>query len=205
MRMSGAFELMRLTHRRHALILTYHRFRSGPRGGAPDGLEDMKTPAKTFAEQLGYLTKRYNIVPLRQIAESICCHEQTPPSLAAITIDDGYRDAYEIAYPLLRRFGAPATLFLPTGFIDRLVWIWTDKTRFLVGQAVSRRFTPLRMNFNGSQLRIELDGATSSRDASERINSILKRLPEEVKEEAIERLAGALGVELPEKPPDEFG
>ena len=70
MRMSGAFDLTRLTHCRLALILTYHRFSSGA--------EDGKTPAANFAEQLGYLTKRYNIVPLTQIAESIICQEPLP-------------------------------------------------------------------------------------------------------------------------------
>src|SRR5262249_4920122 len=122
MRMSGAFDLMRLAHRRHALILTYHRFCPGDEG------EDGRTPAKTFAAQLEYLTKRCNILPCSQIAERIICQEHLPPRLAVITIDDGYRDAYEIAYPLLRRFGAPATLFVPADFIDRRVWIWTDKT-----------------------------------------------------------------------------
>ena len=199
--MSGAFELLRLTHRRHALILTYHRFSSGDESGRAGAQAGRKTSAVNFAEQLEYLTKRYKIVPLSQIAESIICREQSPPGLAAITIDDGYRDAYEIAYPLLRRANAPATLFVPSDFIDRRVWIWTDKTRFLTGQAVSQQFT---MDLGGRRLRVELNGAASRQDASERINSTLKQLPEEIKEEAIERFASAVGVVLPEKPPDEF-
>src|SRR5690349_11455645 len=112
MRMSGAFDLMRLTRRRHALILTYHRFSSSQEGGQDPG----KTPASVFAEQLEYLRSRYAIVSLAELAEGV--HDQgrqgrrapTAPRLAAITIDDGYRDAYEIAYPILRRSRTPATL-----------------------------------------------------------------------------------------------
>jgi peptidoglycan/xylan/chitin deacetylase (PgdA/CDA1 family) len=204
LRASGAFDLMRLAHRRHALILTYHRFSSDGEGaacGTPSWVVD-KTPAKVFAEQLEYLTKRYNIVPLSRLAESIGRREQPPARLAAITIDDGYRDAYEIAYPLLRRFGAPATLFVPSDFIDQRAWIWTDKARFLTRRAVSQRLT---IKIGGQELRLDLDNSSSRRAAAERVNATLKRLPEEIKEEAIERLARALGVTLPPKAPDEFG
>jgi peptidoglycan/xylan/chitin deacetylase (PgdA/CDA1 family) len=204
LRVSGAFDLMRLARRRQALILTYHRFSSGGEeayGRAPSWAVD-KTPAKIFAEQLEYLTKRYNVVPLSRLAESIGSREQPPPRLAAITIDDGYRDAYEIAYPLLRRFGAPATLFVSSDFIDRRAWIWTDKARFLTRRAVSQR---LMIKIGGQELRLDLDNPSSRRAAAERVNATLKRLPEEIKEEAIERLARALGLALPPKAPDEFG
>src|SRR5262249_16095666 len=104
LRVSGPYDLMRLARRHHALILTYHRFSSGGAPGAPGapGAAD-KTPAKIFAEQLEYLTKRYNLVHLSRLAECIGSRRRQPSRLAAITIDDGYRDAYEIAYPLLRR------------------------------------------------------------------------------------------------------
>jgi peptidoglycan/xylan/chitin deacetylase (PgdA/CDA1 family) len=200
---------MRLARRSHALILTYHRFSSGAGPGAPrapggpgaPGAED-KTPAKIFAEQLEYLTKRYNLVHLSQLAECVVSRRRQPSRLAAITIDDGYRDAYEIAYPLLRRFGAPATLFVPTDFVDRRGWIWTDKARFLARRAVSQRLT---VRIGGQEAPLDLDSPSSRREAAERVNAALKRLPEEVKEEAIERLARAVGVELPPTPPDEFG
>ena len=41
-----------------------------------------------------------------------------PPAAAAITFDDGYRDNLEIAAPILKRRGLPATLFVASGFID---------------------------------------------------------------------------------------
>jgi peptidoglycan/xylan/chitin deacetylase (PgdA/CDA1 family) len=202
LRVSGAFDLMRLAHRRHALILMYHRFSSGGEGANvwPSWVD--KTPAKVFAEQLEYLTRRYNVVPLSQLAESMSRRGRPQAQLAAVTIDDGYRDAYEVAYPLLRRFGAPATLFVPPDFIDRRAWIWTDKARFLTRRAVSQR---LAIKIGGPPARLNLDDPMSRRDAADLINERLKRLPEEIKEEEIERMARALGVALPQTPPDEFG
>jgi len=195
MRVAGAFDLMRLISRRQALILTYHRF------SADEYDDDGKTPARVFAEQLEYLTAHYDVVPLSQIVERITAREPFPSGLAAVTIDDGYRDAYEVAYPLLRRYGVPASLFVVTEFADRRAWIWTDKARFLTQQAAPQRLT---LKIQESELRLELNGATSRRDASERVNSVIKRLPDESKEEVIERLSLALGVAIPQTPPEEF-
>jgi peptidoglycan/xylan/chitin deacetylase (PgdA/CDA1 family) len=193
--MSGAFDLMRLISSRRALILTYHRFSADGNG------DDDKTPARQFAKQLEYLTAHYDVVPLSRMVERLTAREPLPPRLAAVTIDDGYRDAYEVAYPLLRRYGVSASLFVVTKFADRRAWIWTDKARFLTRQAAPQRLT---MKIQESEVRLELNGTTSRRDASERINSIIKRVPDESKEETIERLSLALGVAMPQTPPDEF-
>src|SRR5262245_44310600 len=195
MRVSGAFDLMRLISRRRALILTYHRF-------SADGHDDDgKTSARHFARQLEYLTAHYDVVPLSRMVERITGREPLPPHLAAVTIDDGYRDAYEIAYPLLRRYGVPAALFVVTEFANRRDWIWPDKARFLTQQAAPQRLT---MKIQESELRFELKGATSRRGASDSVNLILKRLPDESKEEAIKRLSHAMGVAIPHTPPEEF-
>lgn len=195
MRMSGAFDLMRLISSRRALILTYHRF------SADGDDDDGKTPASQFAKQLEYLTSHYDVVPLSRMVERITDLEPLPSRLAAITIDDGYRDAYDVAYPLLRRYGVSASLFVVTEFANRRAWIWTDKARFLTQQAAPQR---LNMKIRESELSLELNGETSRRNASERINSIIKRLPDESKEEAIRRLSLALGVAIPQAPPEEF-
>ncbi|HEY6403972.1 MAG TPA: polysaccharide deacetylase family protein [Blastocatellia bacterium] len=195
MRMFGAFDLMRHISRRRALILTYHRF-------SADGHDDDgKTPARQFAKQLEYLTANYDVVPLSRMVERITAGDPFPSHLAAVTIDDGYRDAYDIAYPLLRRYRVPATLFVVTEFANRRDWIWTDKTRFLTQQAAPQRLT---MKIRKSEMRLDLNGARSRRNSSEHINSIIKRLPDELKEEAIRSLSLALGVAIPWTPPEEF-
>ena len=44
--------------------------------------------------------------------------------LVCVTFDDGYRDNYTLAYPLLKRFGVPFTIYVTTGFIDNRLPMW---------------------------------------------------------------------------------
>ena len=174
MRASGLFATFRRANQHKILVLTYHRFSEQPKGGF--------THAAAFAEQLEYLCAHYNIVPLSAIGRHLIDDEPLPNAPAAITIDDGYRDAYDVAFPILRRHRAPATLFAATDFIDGNGWLWTDKLRY-----VEARQNP-----------------SSALDAR-RANAELKRLRNEEKEQRIAAIARDVGVTLPALPPADCG
>jgi peptidoglycan/xylan/chitin deacetylase (PgdA/CDA1 family) len=193
MRSVGVFAGLRAANGARALILTYHRFSQAEDGAA--------LPARVFDEQLKFLTRHYRVVPLAQLADCLLRGEPFPHRAAAITIDDGYRDAYEIAFPLLRRHGAPATLFVVTDFLDGKAWLWTDKMRFLLERSPVGR---LRATVDGRELDIELGDSVARRATATRLNSLLKGMPQEMREEGITRIASALRVRLPDRPPAEF-
>jgi peptidoglycan/xylan/chitin deacetylase (PgdA/CDA1 family) len=193
LRITGAFAPFRWAHRHQALIVTYHRF--SEREGAA------WISARAFAEQVKYLAAHYTLVPLSRLATCLRDRE-LPPRLAAITIDDGYRDAYEIAFPILREHCAPATVFVVTEFVEGTAWLWTDKARYLTESASERAF---EIGIGSRNLRLELNGAASRAVAAALINAALKPLSEEAREALIERLAFELGVRPPERPPAEYG
>ena len=190
---TGAFAPFRLANRNKALILMYHRFTNDENGAA--------TSARAFERHLQYLTTHYRIVPLSQIADILSQGKSLPPRLAVITIDDGYQDAYEVAFPLLRRYKVPATLFVVTDFIERKTWLWTDKLKFMTPRTSARW---LEVSLNDSISRVELSDARSRQLAAAHINSLLKRQPNQYKEQAISKISDSLGVALPDAPPDEF-
>jgi len=193
LRITGAFAPFRWAHRHQALIITYHRL-SEREGGA-------RISARAFAEQVRYLAAHYTLVPLSRLAG--CLRKRgLPPRLAAITIDDGYRDVYEIAFPILRKHRAPATVFVVTEFVEGTTWLWTDKPRYLMAIAAPQAF---EIGIEGHKLRLELSSAASRAVAAHAFNAALKPLPEEARDAAIERAAFELGVNLPERPPVEYG
>jgi peptidoglycan/xylan/chitin deacetylase (PgdA/CDA1 family) len=99
-------------------ILCYHRF--GPRANTLT-----VTPA-AFEAQLAWLAKNgYTVVALDRLPAFLEGREPLPKKAVVITIDDGYRSTYEIAFPLLRKHGFPATVFLYSDFVgapDALTW-----------------------------------------------------------------------------------
>ncbi|MBZ5695436.1 MAG: polysaccharide deacetylase family protein [Acidobacteriia bacterium] len=64
-----------------------------------------------FEAQMRYIKKHYRVVPLGQMCREL--HEERPvaPTLA-VTFDDGYRDLYRYAFPVLQKYGIPATIYL---------------------------------------------------------------------------------------------
>lgn len=190
---SGAFNLFRFANRNRALILMYHRFSKQE--------DDAATSARAFNEHLRYLTTHYRMVTVSQIVEAIARGENLPPGLAAISIDDGYRDAYEIALPLLRHYRVPATLYVVTDFIDRKTWLWTDKVRYLTHHTDKQW---LEVSPDDSIYRFELSDWRSRQQAAAQVNALLKAQPDSVREEMLSRLAAALAVPMPVEPPEEF-
>lgn len=94
-------------------ILTYHRF--SPAGRRCDRLA---VSADKFARQLRYLRDRgYTVISLADLADHMDGKKAIPRKAVVLTIDDGYRSVYQIAYPILRKYGYPATIFVYSNFV----------------------------------------------------------------------------------------
>ena len=93
-------------------ILAYHRF---SKGASCDKLSISK---KSFERHLVYLRdKGYKVIGLRDLAGFLKGETALPEKSVVLTIDDGYGSVYDIAFPVLRRFGYQATVFVYTDFV----------------------------------------------------------------------------------------
>jgi peptidoglycan/xylan/chitin deacetylase (PgdA/CDA1 family) len=118
-----------------------------------------------------------------------------------VTIDDGYRDAYEIALPIFAEMEVPATLFVVTDFVDGKSWIWTDIARFLMLRAEDG---DLAVEINGKTINSSLNGRSSRIGAAGKINSELKKLALDERDRILAEIADGLGVSVPDRPTEEF-
>ena len=191
-RVTGTFAVFRAMNRRRILVLTYHRFTDSPRPG--------RTSAALLASQLDYLTKHYTVLPLSLVEERIRDGQRLPPATAAVTVDDGYSDFHDVAWPVLRRRKIPATLFVVTDFVDRRRWIWTDIIPFVIGRT---RLDHISVDVAGTRVDTALKPDGARRAAASRVNALLKHQPDEVKEATIHRIAAYCGIALPATPPAE--
>ncbi len=74
------------------------------------------TPAH-FEEHLEVLSKFYRVLPLNDLAAA-ALNGTVPRNAVAITFDDGYANNYDYAWPLLKKYSIPATIFVTTGYVS---------------------------------------------------------------------------------------
>jgi peptidoglycan/xylan/chitin deacetylase (PgdA/CDA1 family) len=85
-------------------------------------------PEDLFEQQLQLLAENCHVVSLAQAHAFVMGDsEPLPPRSVVLTFDDGYLDNLEVAAPLLRKYQMPATIFVPTGYIDRQEPQWIDE------------------------------------------------------------------------------
>jgi peptidoglycan/xylan/chitin deacetylase (PgdA/CDA1 family) len=92
-------------------ILAYHRF-------AENCSSPLCMPAKTFELQMRYLKENgYHVIAAKDLVAFLGYRRGLPKKSVLITMDDGYRSVYNIAYPILNKYGFKATLFIYTSFV----------------------------------------------------------------------------------------
>jgi peptidoglycan/xylan/chitin deacetylase (PgdA/CDA1 family) len=100
-------------------ILMYH-YISIPPEDADIYRIDLSVHPDNFRAQMAYLAENgYTTVDLYDLSRAITNQGELPEKPVIITIDDGYLDAYEIAFPILQEFGHTATVFVITDLVDR--------------------------------------------------------------------------------------
>jgi peptidoglycan/xylan/chitin deacetylase (PgdA/CDA1 family) len=113
----------------HIPILMYHSISDESESGHP--YFRINTSPTRFAEHMNFLHENnYEVISLSEAVRLISAessgspHSPTfhpsiiPQKKVVLTFDDGYRDFYTIAFSTLNRYGFPATVFLPTSFIN---------------------------------------------------------------------------------------
>lgn len=85
-------------------------------------------PAAMFREQLRFLGRIFRLVSLEQLLESGGAQRDSRPKLA-LTFDDGLKNNFTAAYPVLRELRAPATFFVCPGLVATGRWLWNHECR----------------------------------------------------------------------------
>lgn len=94
-------------------ILSYHNF-------SLSEFNKMTVSRGMFEQQMSLLKEKgYRVISMDQFFDFLEFKASIPPKSVVITIDDGWLSAYEIAFPILKKYGYPATLFLYTDIIGK--------------------------------------------------------------------------------------
>lgn len=185
----GVFDWARRFMPNVLTILNYHR--------VAERVEDfafkpnISADVASFTRQMEYLKKNYNVISSFRLAAWLRGDEELSPHAALITFDDGYSDNYSVAYPILKKYELPATIFLATNYIGNntpFPWDYAAYCFFLTEK---------------TSAHLPAVGFASWKDRTDRervmkrwVNRV-KRFPNEEKSRALKELSLALDAVVP--------
>lgn len=172
---------MRLPLWRGALVLNYHRLFDGRPSLFHPGL--FSATSDRLERQLVLIKRHFDVISADELIRTY----DSPGRKVVITFDDGYRDNYEIAFPVLRRHGVPATFFLTTGFLDHPRVPWWDELAWMVHRS-ERDSIDGSAWFSGA---LAFEGTRQS--AIDALNAVYKALPATRTEDFLDFCADATG------------
>jgi peptidoglycan/xylan/chitin deacetylase (PgdA/CDA1 family) len=138
-----------------------------------------------FERQMRFLASARDVVPLRRLVEALENGTDLPPRTVVVTFDDGYLDHLTVAAPILKKYGIPATFFLPTGYVERAENQWVDR----LFSAIRRR-TRHELEMDGEKFDLRLPDQEQS--AHRRLEAFLLESTYAERNDCLERIEAQL-------------
>lgn len=173
-------------------ILMYHRFHQGDDNGG--------ISADSFARQVAFLSEYYECLTVSDLSERMKAGRGVfrGKPVVCVTIDDGYSDFYDVAFPILQQYQVPATFYVTTGFVDRACWLWFDRLKWIVENDVTAAVTVDGHDFQPDKWNQDKVGTWSRL-----VSDFLKRDGSTI-ELNLDELAKQVGVKVPEIAPSSY-
>jgi peptidoglycan/xylan/chitin deacetylase (PgdA/CDA1 family) len=104
-------------HRKMPLVIGYHRVVEDFASSVEMSIPSMLVSLRMLERHLDWIGRRFQFVSLDELGARLCSGDRLDKPIAAITFDDGYRDFYSHALPLLKKKGIPAAVFVVTDLV----------------------------------------------------------------------------------------
>jgi peptidoglycan/xylan/chitin deacetylase (PgdA/CDA1 family) len=108
-------------------ILLYHRILDLQKERSPCSLPGVIVSVKMFDQQMRYLSKNYHVISMESLVDRKKSNLPFPKKGVVITFDDGWKDNYSYAFPILKRYHLPTTIFLTSGYIGTNKTFWPEQ------------------------------------------------------------------------------
>jgi peptidoglycan/xylan/chitin deacetylase (PgdA/CDA1 family) len=112
------------------LVVNYHRI-----GNASESVFDrdvFSTTEEQFDQQMDFLKRNFEVISPSDLP---LARRTGKGRFVIVTFDDGYRDNYEKAFPILKHHGLKASFFVPTSFVDKRELSWWDTIAWMIRHA----------------------------------------------------------------------
>jgi len=180
------------------LILGYHRVVEDFAAAAHTEMPSLLISRDMFERHIDWVGRQFRFASLDEIGERVASGNPFTEPVAAITFDDGYRDVFDHAYPVLKRKGIPAAMFVVTNLVGRASWLHHDRLYRLMAKAFAVWDDPRRQLLGLlSDLRLpaahRLSARAATEDAMTMVSTLVPELSHAQVDQVLEGLEAAVG------------
>lgn len=156
----GAVERTVATRRAGLIVLTYHRIAEPHADPFYDRV--ISATPESFQRQVEWLHTHVHLLSLNELIQRLESRSPWRELAVMLTFDDGYRDNFDVAVPILRKWHVPATFFIPTAFLEWPRLPWWDHIAYVLKKTEMRQLVLARTP-NSSTPPLVIDLTTTSR------------------------------------------
>ncbi len=198
--------LLRLKFKNQALVLMYHRV-SDNEESQKDYQNGMTVKKKTFHCQMDFLRKHFHILSLSEFSSIVLNGDPFAKRSVLITFDDGWKDNYTHAFPVVKQFNIPMVLFLTAGFIDQKREFWQTRLIKVVHELCNEAAHDeidevLLRDVPHKDDLLSILKSVDEEKREERLSDLLSKLKEHTSDEIegfIAQLSSVLGIPLDDR------
>ena len=179
---SGGRELLSAVQRRavggrRVLILSYHHVVKSWAEEAKRGLPTLNIEQETFRKHLETLRETHDIVTLEEALEVLQGTRRASRDVAVITFDDGYRDVYTYAFPVMRELRVPGVVYVPSGFIGTEKRLGHDRLWAGLSRMEERGIGAMAVGVKGDFEQWMVEAWAGGADAHKALDRLIQKHP----------------------------
>ncbi len=178
---AGINRLTRWAFRRRLIVLCYHSVVENVRA---DFTYRNAVRRDEFEDHLVLLNRLFRPVSCAEVKEAVSGAGTLPPKAVLVTFDDGFRNNFTHAAPLLKRYSVPAVFHLTTGHVGKDSLLWTQEVVEIV---LNWRRETIPMPGGLADATVPADRQPRF-GMAEKIRKLLKAIPDEEKDRYLELL-----------------
>jgi len=173
---------------RNIPIIFYHEIGSNDK----DGSAKFSVSVEHFEKQIKWLTKRFNIVTIDELIKHITGEIKLPGKVIAVTFDGGYVGNYQHAFPLLKKYNIPATIYIIT---DPVGGNLSNSLKLLYLTLLTQK-DQFKLTYNGKEHEFEIRTRDQKRLAKEIILKHMRLIDSKKQDNLLKQISQSLNVEL---------
>ena len=191
--------------RNAVIILTYHRVIEQWDNLLEYSQPGMVVTVSTFERQVAILKEHFELVTLDAVLADEHMGGRATRPRCVVTFDDGWRDNYDLALPILRQHDIPATVFLTTDFIGTDRAFWYTELMYLLTRTDVLSLVSVNGAVRGYPEEVchhlkrlgRMGGAAGAHDFDPLIEAVKALCDDDTIEELLQRLMNAAGLRRP--------